>query len=109
MEVLTVNGWCAGGMGWGWVNGEMNVQSMGEMGKDFYPNFLQPFLENIEKRICNDGSWELIPFFSQPSPKMQTFPFGSGSQLGVPSRGPLLGRVELEGRKTSSDQYPKGL
>ncbi len=26
-----------------------SVQSMGEMGKDFCPNFLQPFLENIDR------------------------------------------------------------
>ncbi len=34
----------------------VTVQSMGEMGKDFCPNFLQPFLENIDRRSCNDGS-----------------------------------------------------
>ncbi len=31
-------------------NGDMTVQSRGEMGKDFCPNFLQPFLENIDRR-----------------------------------------------------------
>ncbi len=53
--MITVKGWCAGG------KGGMSVQSMGEMGKDFCPNFLQPFLENIDRRSCNDGSRELIP------------------------------------------------
>ncbi len=40
----------------------MCVQSMGEMGKDFCPNFLKPFLENINRRSCNDdikAPWEL--------------------------------------------------
>ncbi len=30
--------------------GEMSVQSMGKMGKDFCPNFLQPLLENVDER-----------------------------------------------------------
>ncbi len=38
---------------------------------------------------------------------MPILPFGGGSQLWVPCRGALLGRVEQEGGKTSSDQYPK--
>ncbi len=38
-----------GGPGGG-GGGGVSVQSMGEMGKDFCPNFLQPFLENID--IC---------------------------------------------------------
>ncbi len=33
-----------------------SVQSMGEMGKDFCPNFLQSFLEKINRRSCNDGA-----------------------------------------------------
>ncbi len=36
---------------------------MGEMGKDFCPNFLQPFLENIDRRSCYDEYRELIPLF----------------------------------------------
>ncbi len=54
--MITVNGLCAGGKG-----GGVSVESMGEMGKDFCANFLQPFLENIDRRSCNDGSRELIP------------------------------------------------
>ncbi len=50
-----------GGVQVGW--GGMTIQSMGEMGKDFCPNFLQPFLENIDRRSCNGGSRELIPVF----------------------------------------------
>ncbi len=50
-----------GGVGKG---GRVSVQSMKEMGKDFCPNFLQPSLENIDRRSCNDGSRELIPVYS---------------------------------------------
>ncbi len=50
-------------------NGEMSVQSMGEMGNDFCPNFLQPFLENIDRRSYNDGFRELIPVFHNPHRK----------------------------------------
>ncbi len=62
--MITVNGWCAGGKGGGGRGkgvGESSVK--GEMEKDFCPNFLQPFLENIDRRSCNDGSRELIPIF----------------------------------------------
>ncbi len=44
------------------------------MRKGFCQNLLQPFLENIDGRSCNDGSLELIPVFynshwkSRPSP-----------------------------------------
>ncbi len=69
----------------GWVS----VQSMGEMGKDFYPNFLQPFLENIHRRSCNDGSRELIPVFHNPHRKCRPFPSAVARTLeyleGVPS------------------------
>ncbi len=54
--------------------GGMTVQSMEEMGKDIYPNFAQPFLENIDRRSCNNGSRE------QPPPKMPTLSFDGGSQ-----------------------------
>ncbi len=38
--------------------------------------------------------------------RMLTLSFGGGSHLGGPYRGALLGRVQREGGKTSSDQYP---
>ncbi len=60
--MITVNVWCAGGKG-----GGRSVQSMGEMGKDFCPNFLQPFLKNIDRRSCSDGNWQLIPIFHKPA------------------------------------------
>ncbi len=44
----------------------MSVQSIGEMGKNFTPIFFQPFLENIDRRSCNDGSRELIAVFHNP-------------------------------------------
>ncbi len=72
--MITVNGGYAGGTGGGWVS----VQSTGEMEKDFRPNFLQPFLETIDRRSCNDGSRELIPVFHNPHRKCRP------SHLGVP-------------------------
>ncbi len=54
--------------------GGVSVQSMGEMGKDFCPNVLQPFLENIDRRSCNDGSRELIPIFHNPHRKCRPSP-----------------------------------
>ncbi len=68
--MITVNGWCAGGKGGGdWEKSEegVSVQSMEGMGKDRCPNFFQPFLENIDRRSCNDGSRELIPVFHNPN------------------------------------------
>ncbi len=67
--MITANGWCAGGKG-----GGRSVQSMGEMGKDFCPNFLQPFLEKIDRRSCNDGRRELIPIFHKPHRKCRPSP-----------------------------------
>ncbi len=55
-------------------NGEMSVQSMGEMGNDFCPNFLRPFLENVDRRSCNGGSCELIPVFHNPHLKCRRSP-----------------------------------
>ncbi len=52
----------------------MSVQSMGEMRKDFCPNVLLPFLENIDRRSCNDGSWELMPVFHNPHRKCRPSP-----------------------------------
>ncbi len=76
------------GMG-GRGKGGMSVQSMGEMGKDFCPNFLQPFLENIDRRSCNDGSRELIPVFHNPHRKWRPSPSAVARTLeyleGVPS------------------------
>ncbi len=47
-----------------------SVQSMGEMGIDFCPNFFQPFLESIDRRSCDDGGWQLIPLMRLASSEM---------------------------------------
>ncbi len=46
---------------------------MEEVGKDFCPNFLHPFLDNIN-RSCNNGSRELIPVFHNPHRKCRPPP-----------------------------------
>ncbi len=56
-------------------NGEMSFQSMGEMGEGFCPNFLQTFLENIDRRSCDDGGWELILVFHNPHREIPTLSF----------------------------------
>ncbi len=90
--MITVNVWCAGGKGGGrWVGkkGGVSVQAMGEMDKDFCPNFLQSFLENIDRRSCNDGSWQLIPIFHSPHRKCRPAPLEMARTLeyleGLPS------------------------
>ncbi len=72
--MITVNGWCAGVKGGRGKGGGVSVQSMGERMKDFCPNFLQPFLENIDRRSCNDGSREVIPVFHNPHRKCRPSP-----------------------------------
>ncbi len=85
------------------IGGGVSVQSIGEMGKDFCPNFSNRFLKT-DRRACNDGAYSSI---SQPSPKIPTLSFGGGSHLEVTCRGALLGGVEREEGKTGSDQYLK--
>ncbi len=86
--MINVDGWCAIGMG-EQGNGEMSVQSKGEMGKNFCQNFLLPILEYIDKRSCNDGSRELILIFHNPNRKCQPSPLVVAHTLeylvGVPS------------------------
>ncbi len=87
--MIPVNGWHAGGMGGGVENEEMSFQLRGEMGKALCPNFLQPLLENIDRRSCNDGSRELIPVFHNPHRKCRLSPSAVARTLeyleGVPS------------------------
>ncbi len=47
----------------------MSVQTMGKMGNDICPNFLQPLLENFDRMSCNDGCRELIPIVRNPHRK----------------------------------------
>ncbi len=67
----------------------LSVQAMGEIGKDFGPNFLQSFFENIDRRSCNGGSRELIPVFHNPQRKCRPSPSAVTRTLeyleGVPS------------------------
>ncbi len=73
--MITVNGCVQVGRGGGRAKGDgVSVQSMGAMGKDICPNFLQPFLENIDRRSRNDGSRELIPVFHNPHRKCRPSP-----------------------------------
>ncbi len=52
----------------------MSVQVMGEMGKHVCPNFLQSFVENIDRRSRNDGNKELIPVFHKSHQKGEISP-----------------------------------
>ncbi len=63
--------------------GEMSVQLMGEMVKDFCSNFLLTFLENIDRR-SNDGSRELVPVFHNPHQKCTTPPSAVAHTLEYP-------------------------
>ncbi len=96
--MITVNEWRAGGNG-----GGVNVQSMGEMGKDFCTNFLQRFLENIDRRSCNYGNRELIPVFHNPHRKCRPSPSVVARTLEyherVPSKAASSGRKEKQVRK----------
>ncbi len=52
---MIMGGVQVGRWGGGREKGGMSVQSMEEVGKEFCPNFLQSFLENIDRRSCDDG------------------------------------------------------
>ncbi len=81
-------------MGGGWV--KTSVQT-------FSNSFLKTLTEGAV--TTEAGAYSSI---SQPSPKMTTLSFSGGFHLGVPCRGVLLGHVEREEGKTSSDQNPEG-
>ncbi len=72
----------------------VRVQSMEEMGKDFCPNFLELFLENIDRRSCNDGSREFIPVYRSPHRKCRPSPSAVVRTLECLVKGALLHRVE---------------
>ncbi len=78
------------------MSGGTSVQSMGEMWKDFCPNFLQSFLDNIDRKSCNDRSWELIPIFHNPHRTCLPSHSAAASTLdylgGVPSKATSSGR-----------------
>ncbi len=73
----------------GLIVGKMGAMSSvvhGEMEKDFFPNFLQPFLENINLGSHNDGSRKLIPVFCDPHRKSRS-PSCDGCYLEAPGKG----------------------
>ncbi len=69
------------------MGGECSV-NVGD-GERLCRNFLQPFLENIDRRSCNDGRRELIPVFHNPHQKCRPSPSTVARTLvyleGVPS------------------------
>ncbi len=69
---------------WTVIIGVMRFQSMAKIRKNLCPHFLLPFLENVVRRSCNDGSRELIPVLYNPRRKKLTLSSGGGSYLGVP-------------------------
>ncbi len=75
---------------------------MGEMGKDFCQNVLQTFLENTDRRSCNDGCRELIPVIHNPHRKYRPPPSAVARVLeylvGVPSEAAVSGREENQAR-----------
>ncbi len=81
----------------------MRAQPMGENGKGFCSNFLQPFLEIIDRRSCNDGSREPNPVFHNPHRKGRSSPSAVARTLehlvGVPSKAVSSGRE----KKTNLD------
>ncbi len=87
--MITDIGWCAGGKGGIEERGVGECSVNGGDGKDFCPNFLQPFLENIDRRNCNVESRELIPAFHNPHQKCRPSPSAVARALeyleGVPS------------------------
>ncbi len=97
----------AWGIAWDGQEGTLSAQGSKTNLKPF--NFLQPFLENIDRNNCNDGCPELIArSISQLSPQTLTLSSGGGSQLGLPCRGALLGHDEQEGGKKILDKNIKG-
>ncbi len=76
--MMTVNGWYEGRGGGGVSKriGEMSDPLImvlhGEIWKDFRPNVVQPLLENIDRRSCNDGNCKLIPVFFDSNRKGRT-------------------------------------
>ncbi len=83
------------------------VQSMGEVGKHFFPNFIQAFFENIDRRSRNEGSRGLIQVFHNPHRKGRPSPLAGAFTLkylvGVLFKAPSSGRE----KKTNSDPHPK--
>ncbi len=69
--------------------------------------FSNLFMTILTERAVMMEAGNIFQYFTTLK-EMQTLYFGGSSHLGSPSTGALLGCVEPEGGKTSSDQYPKG-
>ncbi len=63
--MITVNGWCAGGMGGG--------QRNEEMGKDFCSNFLQPFLKTLTEGAVTTEAESLFQYFTALTENVDPF------------------------------------
>ncbi len=83
---------------------EIECLVIGEVGEGLLCNI---FLKTLTEGAVTTEAGSLFQYFTTLA-DMPTISFGVGSHLGVPCRGALLGRIEREGGKTSSDQYPKG-
>ncbi len=96
------------GKGGGYGVEEKSVQSMGEMGEDFCLNVTQPFLRNLNRMSCNDGSRKLIAAFHSPlrkgRPSRMAMALTLEYLVGVPSMAASSGRE----KNASSDLHPKG-
>ncbi len=75
-----------GGVQFGGGGGEISVN--GEDGENVCPHFLQPFLENIDRRSCNEKKQQNQK--SRPSPPALTRTLAY--LVGVPSKAAMSGR-----------------
>ncbi len=92
------NGWHSGGKGGGQGTGKMrSVHSIKEIGKDLCPIFTQILIKGA---VTTEAGISQFPL------KRPALSSGGGSYLGIPWKGALLGCVEREGGKTSSDPHP---
>ncbi len=89
----TINGWLAVGRG-GYKNEVMRVKSMVKMGNDFCPYFLQPLLDNVDRKSCNDGN--RIQYFTTLTDKAGPL-FRRWLLSWNTCRGALLNHAELGG------------
>ncbi len=81
-----------------------SVQSMGEIWKDFCPQFLQPFLQILTKGAVTTEARSLFQYFTilteNADPLLRRWLAPWSTLKGCPLR-PRRGKI-------SSDEYPKG-
>ncbi len=83
------------------------VSQWGRWGKASVQNFLQPFLENIDRRSLFDGNWELIPVFHNPHRKFRLSPSAVACTLEYLAEVPSLA-VSSEGNYVFCDDLHPG-